>query len=75
MNQFREKIMTDLSQRAYTMATSEGVTVCGGIEFLENGMVPRSLRENLAKFSPGGDVRKILVDGLVHNHLDSHVSR
>ncbi len=57
------------------MATSEGVTVRGGIEFLENGMVPRSLRENLAKFSPGGDVRKILVDGLVHNHLDSHVSR
>ena len=54
--------MTDLSQKAYTRAISEELTFREAVEFLEQGAKLRTLRENLEKFSPGGDLRKILVD-------------
>lgn len=67
--------MTDLSQKAYTRAISEELTFREAVEFLEQGAKLRTLRENLEKFSPGGDLRKILVDGLLQNHPHSDVGR
>ena len=67
--------MTDLSQKAYTRAISEELTFREAVEFLEQGAKLRTLRENLEKFSPGGDLRQILVDGLLQNHPHSDVGR
>ena len=73
MGKERTVNMTQLSQLAFSEATTELHSVEDAVNFLKKELVTRNIRSILEKFSKGRDmktIQKILVDGLVANRPD-----
>lgn len=63
-----QKEMTQLSKSIYNEAASGEMTVQEAIAFLEQQEKIRTLKEKLEKFYQGNNLRRTLVEGLMHNH-------
>lgn len=70
MGKERTANMTQLSQLAFTEATTELHSVEDAVNFLKKELVTRNVRSILEKFSKGRDmktVQRMLIDGLAEN--------
>jgi len=58
---------TTISKNLYDNSTAGLLTIQDAVEYLENQIKTRSLREKLEKFRHGCDLQKVLVEGLLNN--------